>query len=224
RLTLRVRVGRPESCLPGDVALRVLGVARAFDGEVSPASGTVWLRRRPTASGLCWAGLLGLALPHLVHARGARVLHASSVSWEGRAVAFLGLPRAGKSTVAAALIHHGWRLVSDDALPLAEAERFPSVQPAFPAIRLFTNTATWFAQGDSGRLVQIHPRFPKWWVTLDQARQWHGDSPVPLRCLCVLDRAGLPSARLRGADATMAILAASYRSPVDDGKRVERDF
>jgi hypothetical protein len=163
-------------------------------------------------------------LPHLVYARGLHILHAGSVSRDCGAVAFTGPARAGKSSVAAALVHRGWRLVSDDALPVVEAEGCTSVLPAYPAIRLFTPTASWFVEGDDRRMVQIHPGFEKWWVTLDQARQWHGAGPVPLRCLCLLDRSGLPSMRLRGAEATLAVLAASYRSPVGGGERLAQDF
>lgn len=42
------------------------------------------------------------------------MLHAAVVEREGKAMLLSALPGAGKSTLCAALIHHGWRLLSDE--------------------------------------------------------------------------------------------------------------
>jgi hypothetical protein len=219
-----VREGQPESCHAGDVALARLGATRTIEGEVSASAETIWLGPTSAPPGVCWGAVLGLALPHLVYARGSHLLHASCVSLGGGAVAFLGAPRSGKSSTAAALLRHGWRLVSDDALPVIISEGGVLAQPAFPAIRLFTPTARLFAGGDRERPVPIHPRVPKCWVHVDQAREWHSSSPLPLRCLCLLDRSGAPSARLFGRHAILTVLGASYQSPAVDPRRLDRDF
>jgi hypothetical protein len=198
RLSLQVREGRPYRRWPGDLPLARLGAVPAIEGDVSPSSGTVWLRPTSAGPGVVWGAVLGLALPHVAHACGTHVLHASCVSRGCRAVAFLGGPRSGKSSAAAALVRRGWRLVSDDALPVTAGFDGVLAQPAFPAIRLFTPMATWFAEGDPGRMLPVHPRLQKWWAHVDQARQWHGSEPVPLRCLCLLDRSGQPGGRLPG--------------------------
>src|SRR5258708_17730184 len=80
RPLLRVREGRAGRRQPADVALSQLGVAAAFAGHVAPATGTLWLRRRPPLTRPCWGAIPGLALPHLVHAPGRHVLHATAVS------------------------------------------------------------------------------------------------------------------------------------------------
>jgi len=51
-----------------------------------------------------------------VLARGHLLLHASAVSWNGRAVALAGPPGAGKSTAALHLVEAGYRFVSNDRL------------------------------------------------------------------------------------------------------------
>jgi hypothetical protein len=210
---LRVRDGRPRRCSPGDLQLADLGVVAGIQGQVSPERGTVWLQSRAAAPGLFWGAILGLALPHLLHARGGHVVHASCVAAGGSAVAFLGAPRAGKSSVAAALIRRGWRLVADDALPVIARGDRVLAQPAFPSIRLFDETADWFTRGDRSRTVPIHPLLPRAWVLVDEARQWQGPEAVPLRCLCLLDRSAKATTRLRGRAAVLAVLGASYHPP-----------
>lgn len=42
------------------------------------------------------------------------VVHAAVIEREGRAFIFPGLPGSGKSTLCAALVNHGWRLLSDE--------------------------------------------------------------------------------------------------------------
>jgi hypothetical protein len=224
RPVLRVREGRAGRRRSADLDLGQLGVAAAFAGHVAPGTGTVWLRSHPALTGPCWGAILGLALPHLVHARGRHVLHASGVSRGEDAVAFLGLPRAGKSTVAAALVRRGWRLLADDALAVATSAGRATADAAFPAIRLFEQAVRWFAAPGTTPVVRIAPAADKWWVLLDQGRQWHGPAPARLRCLCVLDGAGRPEGRLRGNDAVLAVMAASYRSPAEDGDRTAVDF
>jgi hypothetical protein len=67
--------------------------------------------------------LLASAVPAMVlMLRGDYVLHASAVARDNVAVAFAGQSGAGKSTVAAAMCTQGWRLVTDDVLPMRVVE------------------------------------------------------------------------------------------------------
>lgn len=71
----------------------------------------------PTNDG--WASILSAqALPLAATIRGLEVLHASGVVLDGRAVLITGPPGAGKSSLAAALVRAGGRLLSDDAVAL----------------------------------------------------------------------------------------------------------
>ena len=62
------------------------------------------------------ADLLGRVLSLAAHAEGRLALHASAVSVDGYAIAFLGPKHAGKSTTALALVNAGARLLADDAV------------------------------------------------------------------------------------------------------------
>jgi hypothetical protein len=77
------------------------------------------------------ADLLGRVIALAAHADGALALHASAVSIDGEAIAFLGPKHAGKSTLALALANAGARLLTDDTL----------------VVRLDGNGAAWAAPG-----------------------------------------------------------------------------
>lgn len=79
----------------------------------------------------------GLGL--ILHQRNQITLHASAVEIDGGVVAFVGYKGAGKSTTAASMFGHGYRLVTDDLLVLkidkvrATVEAFPGI----PQLRLW---------------------------------------------------------------------------------------
>jgi hypothetical protein len=89
------------------------------DAEVDPALQTIVLNpasseRRPMAELL----FTGSILAKILTLRGECVLHASAVSVHGRAVAYIGPPGRGKSTLAALSCASGARLITDDVLRL----------------------------------------------------------------------------------------------------------
>jgi energy-coupling factor transporter ATP-binding protein EcfA2 len=61
-------------------------------------------------------------LPLVVQARGTQVLHASAVLRKGGVLALCGTSTAGKSTLAAALMQRGHRVIADDALGFVVAD------------------------------------------------------------------------------------------------------
>lgn len=77
--------------------------------------------------------------------RGHLVLHGSVVQRDGDAIGFVGSSTWGKSTLAAAMVARGWRLVADDILVIAGlgggAEGPPTVLPVAPAMRLAAASA-----------------------------------------------------------------------------------
>lgn len=94
------------------------------------------------------APILGL----LLRLRGTTCLHGSAVAIEGRAIAFVGPPGAGKSTTAAALGERGCEVLSDDVIALTEpplrsalsgsAADFMHVIPAGPYLSLWPESVT----------------------------------------------------------------------------------
>jgi hypothetical protein len=81
--------------------------------------------------------VLALVAGVLLHQRAVLPLHASSIAFGGCAVAFAGRPGAGKSTIAAALVQAGHRLLSDDITAIRfAADGSPMAVPGSPHLRL----------------------------------------------------------------------------------------
>lgn len=68
--------------------------------------------------------------------RGLLVLHASCVADDRGAIAFVGLPGWGKTTLATFLLQRGYRLLTDDVLPVSMESGIPEAVPAHPEARL----------------------------------------------------------------------------------------
>jgi hypothetical protein len=84
--------------------------------------------------------LLGNVLGTLAFLRGFLVLHGSAVAIDGRGVAFLGHSGEGKSTMAAAFSDK-YPLIADDVLSIQTHEALPLIHPAFPQLKLHSDTA-----------------------------------------------------------------------------------
>jgi hypothetical protein len=83
--------------------------------DVRPAARLIaWYPGSNTSETAIRADLLGRVVAFAAHADGHMTLHASAVSINGRAIAFLGPKHAGKSTLALALVREGARLLTDD--------------------------------------------------------------------------------------------------------------
>ena len=85
--------------------------------------------------------ILGAGLNIALFQRGLWVFHASVVCIEGKAVAFLGHPHAGKTTMAATLHRRGHTLLSDDVLAIRMTEDGPLALPGFPRFKLWPDSA-----------------------------------------------------------------------------------
>jgi len=87
------------------------------------------------------ADLLGRVLSLAAHAEGRLPLHASAVSIDGRAIAFLGPKHAGKSTTALAMVRSGARLLADDAVVIrVDASGTPWAAAGVQRPRLWTDS------------------------------------------------------------------------------------
>ena len=84
--------------------------------------------------------LLGVGLCALLNQRNILTLHGSSVCYRGKALLFLGLCGAGKSTLAAALCSHGAELMGDDIAAVSFSEGRAELLPGVPLQKLTPNT------------------------------------------------------------------------------------
>ena len=72
-------------------------------------------------------------------------LHGSAIAIEGKAYAIVGESGAGKSTLAASLLSRGYKLLSDDVIPILLSEKnIPFVVPAYPQQKLWLESLNQF--------------------------------------------------------------------------------
>lgn len=158
--------------------------------------------------------LLGSVFGALLHQRGLLPLHANAVDVDGKAVAFMGEPGAGKSTLAAWFHDHGHAILSDDVCAIRfDGEGRAIAAPGLPRLRLWRDALDF-----TGRLADTLHRsyigddssFEKFDVPIDAQRA--GDREIPLAALCLLERGDAFSITpLAGLAAIQAIFENTYR-------------
>lgn len=82
-------------------------------------------------------------LPIVGNHRDGLFLHGSAVTISGEAVAFLGLSRSGKTTLAAAMAKRGHALMTEDVIELEVSSSGFDLQPKPTGLRLFSDSAAY---------------------------------------------------------------------------------
>lgn len=153
------------------------------------------------------SSLLGPIMALLLHQRGCLILHASAVSINGKAAAFLGESGQGKSTLAAACYLRGHGLVADDVLAIAPDESSPRVLPGFPQLRLCQSTVD-AMEGIPRDLPLPYPNSPKRvWRT---SRRFHHEPQALSRCYLLAEGPVPKIHRLTAQEALPALIRHSY--------------
>ncbi len=111
--------------------------------------------------------LVGPVLGLLLRLRGVVCLHASAVSINNRSVVFVGAEGAGKSTTAAAFARHGFPVLSDDIVALAERKSEFDVLPAYPRINLWPDSVRLLC-GSADALPRITADWDKRYLSLGE--------------------------------------------------------
>jgi hypothetical protein len=137
------------------------------------------------------ARALGLALVgpvalFVLHQLGRPSLHASAIVTGQGAVAFVGPPGRGKSTMAASFLRRGATLLSDDGLPLRLYQDTVYGDPGVPFMKLWSQTAE-RTLGLHGDLPNLLAHYEKKLVALG-GRYPHAGAGVPVRALYLLQR------------------------------------
>ena len=157
--------------------------------------------------------LLGSALGGILHQRRLLPLHANAVEVEGRAIAFMGHPGAGKSTMAAWFLDKGHRVLADDVCVVTfDADGRPIAHPGIPRLRLWRE-----AIEATGRVAEDYE------LSFDDMDKFNVPTlhagpaePLPLHHLYLLGKSGedgsTPSIHaLKGVASVDALVANTYR-------------
>jgi len=173
--------------------------------------------------------LLGPVMGFVLRLRGVVCLHASGVVIGDRAVALVGLPGAGKSTTAAAFACAGFPVLSDDVVALADKGAQFLVQPGYPRVNLWPDSAVTLFESDDA-LPRITPTWDKRYMPLGQNGHYFASRPLPLGAIYILDGRdrALTSPvveEVSGEEAFMALVTNTYVNYLldQDMRRTEFD-
>jgi hypothetical protein len=169
-----------------------------------------------------WAAIVAAqALPLAATLRGLEVLHASGVVLDGRAALITGTAGAGKSSLAAALLRAGGRLLSDDAVALRLRDGELTAHAGSLALQL--------RAAEDGRLSAPERAAlgSPAGVTEGKRRYVSAQAPLPapLGGLFLLERSAERPAVQRLADASpFALLASTFNLSVRTPQRLRRQL
>ncbi len=104
--------------------------------------------------------LLGAVFAALLQQRGVLALNASAVAMERGSAVFMGLSRAGKSTLAASFHKRGYRVLTDDLCAISFRAGQPMVWPGYPQLKLWPDVLERL-DVDPGPLRRVRPELEK---------------------------------------------------------------
>jgi hypothetical protein len=155
--------------------------------------------------------LYGPILGFILRLRGVVSLHGSGIELNGRGVALVGPPGAGKSTTAAAFVQAGFRALTDDVFALVDTDAGFFTQPAYPGIRLWPESVRnlW---GSADALPRLTRSWEKRYLNLERQKHAGDFQPVPIAAIYLLGaRSEDPLAPyFEGAPSLLDLLANTY--------------
>jgi hypothetical protein len=169
--------------------------------------------------------LFGLGLAFALRLRGELCVHAAAVNINGEAVLLAGLPRAGKSTFAAALQALGQQALTDDVCVLDLVRGRPFVQAGPRRLRL---------RADTTELLERALGHPMTFVQAPDGRQVdvllpRGDQAAPVRGIYWLDRTAADGEApriqlLSAADAVIKLVSDTWGARLLDREMRQQEF
>lgn len=165
--------------------------------------------------------LFNQVIPMVMNHRGIEVLHASSILTPRGAIAFVGNGGFGKSSLAACFLKQGFRLLSDDAVPLYirgaalwTSSGVPEVN-LWPRARALLNPEERPAAGPAKRVME-----------LDRGRFSRGDHPLKRIIFLQPKESQLfpELAPLRPRDALLSLVKAAHRLDLEDRERLKQQL
>ena len=210
----------------GSMYLRWSGL---FEFVIDPAGTVVTYRAlRDGDPAVLQNFLFGQALSFALIRQNVEPVHAAVVDVGGAAIALLGDCTYGKSTLAAALLRTGCRLVSDDLLVVHESGGSAFARAGAGRIKLLPDSASALL-GDPGDGVRLIPQAEKRMFRL--ARHLVQPDDVALRAFVVLpepeerdasDRVEI--SRIPGPELFRELVKNTFVRYVDEGPRLHQNF
>jgi hypothetical protein len=172
--------------------------------------------------------LLGPVLGFVLRLRGVTCLHASAVAVNNFAIAFVGLPGAGKSTIAAAFARRGFPVLSDDVVALVDDGGRFLVQLGYPRLNLWPDSVRALF-GSEDALPRITPTWGKRYMALGENGTQYASQALPLQAIYILGarEAALAAPvveELAEGEAFMKLVANTYANCLLDRNMRRQEF
>ena len=239
KLPSRVRKALPsceETNDPGFV-LTEYGSEQYFELSYSDGARFVIDGQRKRIWGMFGPGLgpqefaqyfLGPVMGFLLKRRHATCLHASGAILRGQAVAFCGDVGAGKSTLAAALALRKIPILSDDIVPLTEANQQFYVVPGCPRVCLWPESVTELL-GNPDALPRLVESWDKRYLPLNGERGTFADEKARLGTIYVIaprvaERTSPRIEPMRPQEALLALVTNTYMNWLLERKERAAEF
>jgi hypothetical protein len=126
--------------------------------------------------------ILGSILTVLLYQRGTLSLHGSAIAIGDDVVGVIAPSGTGKSSTAAALYNKGYRLLSDDAVPIVFQDGRYCVYPGYPRLKISEGVAEFLQYGEE-HIIARHPDCGE--LSFDARHQFVPDA-IPLKQIYVL--------------------------------------
>ncbi len=126
--------------------------------------------------------IVGICFGAILHQRMLLPLHASAVCFRNKCIVLAGRSGAGKTTLAAAFIKAGASLIADDVSLIKFEDEIPVVMPAFPTIKIWSDSLQHFGISSEG-LLAVRDEMQKYYLPVDQFQV----VPAPADHIIILD-------------------------------------
>ena len=172
--------------------------------------------------------LVGVILGFVLRLKKRLALHASVVDVDDHAIVILGGSGCGKSTTAASFAAMGYAVLADDVcVPIEQADGF-HVEPAYPGIRLWPDSAQGLFGSDTA-LPRVSPCWEKRLLELSGESHRFQSKRLPIGAMYWLSvaRPGESFAnvrRLRPSERMTGLLSMSYPRYLLDGDMKADEF
>ena len=165
--------------------------------------------------------LFGNAIePLLGNHAGGLFLHGSAILHQDRAIAFIGPPRSGKTTLAAFFARSGFELLTEDTVELERSGETYRLRPKATPLRLFPDSAEHiFEKSDAGGELKIA-------IGVNDGVRF-ADEPARLAAIFLLDgtcHEGPTIQQVKPADALATIMQHAFVLDVEDNRRLKDHF
>lgn len=153
--------------------------------------------------------MLGIAFSAIIHQRGLLPLHASALEKNGKAILICGESGAGKSTTAAALLKHGFTLLSDDISLVRINDQKMEVVAGFPHMKLWPESVE-LLDMDMGDMSEFAPDIVKKGLRLQHSSQ-HESVEIIALCYLSVKEGVVQTSVVQGVDKVKLLIDNTFR-------------